>query len=274
MNILGLTVSGLVALILFLIGLVGLFGRKGLGQSVRGMLGMIPIGNPKLWAAILLIVGIAAGGAAFGWSYVSSGLSGVTTATGLGATEGLSVQDAAVSCRFVSAPTSATAPGVTARADTSDLTNYYADVIYTNGTNSINGTILCKSDRADIRQGVKSTCYAKADAFRSQTSTTDSNTYYILATSTTPSVVPGMTWQQTAYLADSGGTATAATTSSQKESIDLVFAQDETEQYLGFYLTLPGSTVFGYLNNQTSSQVHIICDDEEVSTVTVVKVSS
>lgn len=263
--------------ILLVLGVVGLVFKN----QFSNMLGKVgsPFGlKVNTTLIILSVVAIALGGFTTISSFASNGFHLGTASL----SESSNVADAGVAtsaditCRYVSAPQE-TAPltqNITFRSDPKDLTNYYADVKFDNGASSINGTLFCESARPNIRQGVKSTCYVKSDTFRSETSTTDSNVYDILASSTVASVVPGKTWQETAYIADSGTTNTGATTSSALEKTDLVFAQDETQQYIGFYVTLPGTTVFGYLNNQTAQGVHIICNGKEVGKLTVTKTTS
>jgi len=176
-----------------------------------------------------------------------------------------------ISCSFASAPTEVdTTTNITFRADPNDVNHYYADVKYDSGAASINGTLYCQDSRDDLSKGVKHDCFIKADSFRNEVSTTDSNTYYILATSASASKVSGFPWAQTAYLNDGS----VATTSSPKERVDLVFAQDESQEDLGYYLTLPGTTVFGYLNNQTSNDVSFICDGKEVGVLTITKTTA
>jgi hypothetical protein len=270
LSILGFTIGGVFALILVLIGVIGVFGKKGMGQTVRSFFSIIP-GNPKLYSAIILVIGLAGGGLAFGWGYVQSFTGG--TASIIGSEEPAVIQDVALSC-IMTAPTSAGGAysgNFSFRADTGDLTHYYVDVI--NGTGagagSINGTLTCKSARANIRDGVQSICHVESDSFKSLTSTTDSNTYYILATSTTTSKVPGYSWAQTAYLNNGA----VATTSSDQEKTELVFVQDDVSQPLGYYLTLPGDTVFNYLTKSTSKDARIICDGKQVGRLTITKMS-
>jgi hypothetical protein len=230
-----------------------------------------PIG-PIAFIALGIIFG-GIGGVMMGFSSIGNTISGQTAS--VVSDRQLPAVQGSLSCEF-STVTGINVSGgaITTRADQTNIQRYYADVPSNAGADSINGTLLCKSTRPNIRDGVYSDCYIKAGSFRNEVSTTDSNTYYILATSAAPSKVPGFPWQQTAYIADSGTTNTPATTSSAKERTDLIFAQDETLQYLGFHLTLPGATTFGYLNNQTSIPVEIVCDGATQGTLVVTKVAA
>ena len=166
--------------------------------------------------------------------------------------------------------------GVSFTADPNDLSHYNVYVIHNNGTNSINGTLSCVR-QGDIELSARSTCYVKAESFKSETSTSDANVYYILATTSKKSEVAGFPWAQTAYLKDGA----IATTSSDQEKTDLVFtggASAEAQEDLGYYITFVGQTAFNYLNNQTSNDVNIFCDvngvDKKVATLTITKVSA
>ena len=255
--------------IFLVLGVLALFLKP-----VKESFGVIPFGNPKLWTVIFIVAGLALGGVgvvagAFSGGVSTASLTGPTATTGTIATS-------LVSCQM-NAPTvvGGVANGnVTFRSDPNTLKHYYADVPFADGAISLNGTMFCTSDRADISKGESYDCYAKADSFRSQTSTTDSNTYYIVATSTAASQVAGVPWQQTIYLADSGNSNTAATTSSPAERTSLTFAQDEKTQYLGYYATLPGATVFGYLNNQTSENINFLCNNNQVGQLTITKTTA
>lgn len=272
-SFLGMAISGLVAFIFLLVGVIGLVGKKSLGGSVRSVLGMIPIGNPKLWAAILLIFGFAFGGLTYGLSAGQSLFSGVGlgTASGLTGSDVKGVSAATVDCTFsgVSATTAAGVANISIRSDPNNLKVKYADVKESGGSYSIAGNLSCNRITNDIRQGQQVGCQIVGDTFRSETSTTDSNTYYIVATSTSASKIKGLSWAQTAYLQDNAG----ASTTSDQEITKLTFAQDEVNQKLGFLFTLPGNTPFGYLNNQSSNNVVISCGDQTVGTIVVTKVA-
>jgi len=266
-TILGISTAVLAVIGLF-VGLIGLFGKGSLGQTVRGFLQAIPVGNAKLWSIIIIIAGLAGGALGTTMAYVG----GLGSSASLGGSDKSSNVVSAMSCELVT-PTE-TVPltqNITFRADPTDKKHYYADVKHDNGASSINGTLFCKDNRQDISKGAVHDVYVKSGAFKNEVSTTDSNTYYILATSASASKVPGFSWQQTAYISDSGSSNTGATTSSPSERSDIVFAQDETTQYVGYYLTLPGATAFGYLNNKSSVDVKFVADGNTVATLTITK---
>lgn len=268
-SILGLAISGLIAFILLLVGFIGLVGKGSLGSSVRGVLGIIPIGSPKLWAVVIVAIGLMAGGI----GYATSQFASIQTAGGLtgsasddGASSGAVMLD---NCQFSTYGVTPVQGGSTAfRTDPNDQKHLYLDVSGGNNSLSLNGTIVCNRVTDNIRNGQSTTCEIVADSFRNERSTTDSNTYYVLATSASKSAISGMPWQQTAYL-QSGA---LATTASNREKTSLVFAQDTVQQTLGFYATLPGETVMQYRNNQTANDLHIKCGNQEVGKVTLVKI--
>jgi hypothetical protein len=253
------------AAILLIVGVLGLFSKR-----VRAIFGMIPFGNPKLWTVIVAVVGLMLGGIA--------GISGIVSSAGVSTASltGNSVSGAqlpVLEAQMNTPTVAALGGGVTFRSDPNSVDHQYADVLYTNGTASINGTIKLTRQSSDITPDLSYTCYAKADSFRSQTSTTDSNTYYIVATSATKSLVSGVPWQQTIYLADKGTTNSAAATTDAKEQTSFDLAQGKSSGYLGYYVTLPGATVFGYLDNQTSNDVRFYCGNQQVGDLTITKVA-
>lgn len=274
-SFLGIAISGLIAFIFLLVGLIGLVGKKGVGNSVRGYLGMIPIGNPKLWAALFIVFGIVFGGIGYATTGFSSLVSKTGTASLVGDNSNNLVSAADIDCtyNFLNSSTLGGNSNITFRTDPNNLKLRYADVKESGGAYSINGVLSCDRKTDNIREGQQVTCEIKGQSFRSETSTTDSNTYYITATSTSASKISGYPWAQTAYLADSGTGAAPATSSSDQEVTKLVFAQDEVNQKIGFLFTLPGNTPWSYLNNQSSRNVDIDCGGKTVGTVVVTKVS-
>lgn len=261
-----------IAFTLLALGVVGL-----LSKTVRRTLfGWVSIGNPQLWSILFIGAGLVFGGLAYGSGLLAS--SSITTAAGIDndMDEG-EISAGAVNigdCEFLQATEVAPAStNITLRADTSKLNHYYVDVKEDSGAGSVNATLSCPRITDNIRLGQSSVCYAKADSFRSETSTTDSNTYYIVATSSSASKIAGFPWSQTIYL-KSGA---VATTSDVKEKTELIWAQDAARQTLGVYATLPGATAFGYMNNQTSKDINIYCEsqgsDKIVGTLTVTKVA-
>jgi hypothetical protein len=264
-------ITGLWALIFLLAGFIAVFFRGGLGSSIRSVFGIIPIGNPKLWGVIFIVLGLMFGGLAYGWNQISGLTAGIGTATTIGTTPTTSQL---TNCRFqyASASKDAGVAGAVATVDTSDLSHYYYYTKATNGSVSLNGTISC--DRTgDIDKAYATNCWIVSDSFRSESSTTDSNTYYTIATSSTKSKVPGFPWAQTAYL-QSGA---VATTASDQEVTQIVFTGGSgaiATQQLGYYFTLPGQTAFNYLNNQTSKDVNIYCDgNQKVGRITIQKIA-
>ena len=91
-----------------------------------------------------------------------------------------------------------------------------------------------------------------------------------MAVSTTKSKVPELVYSQTAYINDGA----VATTSSDKEKTKLVFAQDEAQEDLGFYLTLITEANSANINNQTAHDVEIICNGQQVGRLTVTKTTA
>ena len=269
-------IYGIPAFIILLIGVFALIGKGTLGGLSKGILGAIPIGNIKLWSVIFIALGLVGGafaGAGMTYDYVVGAIGGSTASFSSDATN----QDAQLSCVIskVSATTAVGITNVTAVGNTNDLNHYYVTVSNATGAGSysINGTLDCDSGRADIRQGAVSNCYIKSDSFKSYTSTTDSNTYYIIAQTTGVSEVQGMSWKQTAYLKDSGTTNVEADTADSQETIKLVFAQDEAQQYLGFNFALPGDTVLNYLTDSQDAtvDVEIVCDGVTQGILTIDK---
>lgn len=273
-TILGLS-AGLVGFIILLIGVLSMF-KGSLGQTAKGILSAIPLGNVKLWGIIFIIGGLVLGGLPWG-------ISGVQSLWHSGASASL-VQDEQVSptvgqavlqnCEItaITATTAAATGNITFRSDPNDNAHYYIDLKNSTtsaGGASINGTILCSRETNNIRDGQYVNCYVKSSTFKNADSTTDSNTYYTLATSNAKSFVPGFPWRQTAYLNDGA----IATTSSSVEQTKYTFAQDTTSRTLGFYFTLASSTNLGYLTDQSSVDVDIYCGNDKTAYFTVTKLT-
>jgi hypothetical protein len=273
----GYTIGGVVALVAAIIFAIAAFGKGGIANSIKGVLGMIPVGSPKLWAIIgFIFFGLVAGGLSYGWAAVSgSSLFGTASIVD----QQTSVPATTLSnCYFATYSMSAGAAhgNTTFSVDTANRAHLYVAVKNTSDapSASINGTLKC-SRSGDIDKAAQVTCIVKSHSFKSLTSTTDSNTYYILATSTQASVVPGYTWAQTAYLNDGS----IATTSSNQEQSTIVFpgaGSAAADRSIGFYLTLPGATVFNYLTtaNSATVDVDIQCNGVNVGTLTVSKVAA
>lgn len=275
MNILGFSIAGLLALVLLVVGLamvtkwklfgIGVMLRSAVGKKIAVILG------------IALIV-ISVGGAITyvkGFNLGSGNLLGTAS---LGEDELPSTSAiTSLACVFAVPTEHQPLDNLSFRADPSNLAHYYVDAKYdVDGDSSFNGTLSCKRE-GDIEKAGKAVCYAMADSFRSETSTSDSNTYYIVDTSASASKVTGFPWAQVIYLNDGA----IATTSSDREKTDLVFtggSSAESQEDLGYYITLPGNTIFGYLNNQTSNDINIYCNwgagDQEVAKFTITKTTA
>lgn len=252
------------AAIFLILGALALFVKGSIGNTLRGVL-VLPPFKAKTWAIIILGVGLIFGGVA-GIQGIWSNY--VTPTTGGFITDEKPVLSGVVDmqCRVQSIGAATANTLIATRSDTGDVKHYYIDVPERNMTASFQVNLSC--DRGgDISKGAVASCYVKADSFRSDTSTTDSNTYYIVATSTTKSRVEGMPWEQTVYLEDNAG----STTSSTKEKVQFAFAQDEANQKLSVLATLPGATVGGQLLNQTSKDLKIYCDGAEQGRITITK---
>src|SRR3989338_5249741 len=162
MELLGITIGVGVALALFLIGLIGLFGKGVLGGYAKGILSIIPVGNYKLWAILFIVLGLAAGGATYGWNTVKGATSGVTTASGVNTLQG----QTAMSILQIKECTLATIGqdgtdmgGVSFRNDQSDIHHEYVDVDDTNQSAVINGTLTCVRDNTlDLSKGGSVKC--------------------------------------------------------------------------------------------------------------------
>lgn len=282
LEILGITIAGLGAFVLIIVGLllftkINLFG---IGPAVRS-LGSFLGGLRMVVGIALVLIGFMAGGVAYATSGLTNLGQGVSTGSIIGQDSQPDVTAAAheVTCKWtkingVEATINSTAASFT--LDSNDNTHYnaYLKNFTSVGGNAINGTLSCTSSRKNIKDGAASTCHVESSSYKSYTSTTDSNTYYILETSTTKSLVPGYPWQQVAYLKDSGTGTSEATTTDDQEKTTLVFAQDEVQQYLGLRFDLVGDTQFNYLRANTDPQeVRVICDGKKVAYVTIVKQS-
>lgn len=267
--------GGLIGLLIGILAVMALVGKGSLGKSVRGFLGMIPFGSPKLWAAILIVLVVIGGGFGYGWTYIkglSAGTLGTATLTGATTTAAGYTPD--ITCEIAQKSVTPTGYGsnVTFRADPTNLQHYYVDVKEVGGPANLNGTLTCKRSAADIDKAGAINCYVKGDSFRSETSTTDSNVYYILATSASASKVPGMLWSQTAYLNNGG----VATTASDKEQTTLTYAggaSASASQTLGYYFTLPGTAIYDYVANQTSHDITLYCGGQPKFRWTISKVA-
>ena len=261
MNILGITIGGLVAFLFLLIGIWAFIWRKQ-SKMFLGKYAMI-------FAIALIVVGIIAGG----FTYAKSLPSKLKTG-GLEIVEEEPESITPISslvCIWNANPVNATA-NVSFRTDPNDLSHLYADVGTVSGAATFSGNMSC--DRSgDVEKAGSSVCYADAESFRNEVTTTDSNTYYIVDTSSKASKVSGHAWAQKIYLKD-GST---AGTGDDQEKTQMVFSGGSSAQVnekLGLYVALPGTTVWGYLNNQTSRDVAFYCGGEKVGRITITKLAS
>ena len=114
----------------------------------------------------------------------------------------------------------------------------------------INGTFQCYR-KGDLGEDGGATIVARAEGFRSETSTTDTGTYEILATSTTPSKTWEGEYTQSIHLADGA----YASTSSGKERADLTFGEAEKVVSLGFWPVLDTTAWQTHMTNSTTKSV-------------------
>jgi hypothetical protein len=197
-----------------------------------------------------------------------------------------SSQPLTLSC-YLGTPTGATASMNAAAntsfvADPNDRTHY--TITLNNATNdgsgSINGTVTCNVNNPSQFAGAVN-CAVFSGSFKNAGSTSDQNLYYILATSSTKSLVSGMNYQQTAYLKDGS----VATTSDNQEVIPLAIANGKStptvQKIVGYYLTLTTAAQLNYITNQNSVDSYIKCDtrgsgayDTTIARLTFTKVSS
>src|SRR3990167_3479955 len=122
MNILGITITGVVAFSLILIALFGLLSRGALGSTIRGMFGRYS----KLILAVILVVGLASGGIAYGQtlfcSFSTASIAGAT------ATQSSAAGVQGLNCEWAGTQVDNAISGDGApRADPNDLKHYYMD---------------------------------------------------------------------------------------------------------------------------------------------------
>lgn len=240
--------------------------------KVRGFLKAVPLVSklPYVIVAIaLFLVGFSAGG--IGW--YQSTLQGATASITGNAAAGAAVASAAVisDSYWSAAPTGSAAATsenaslVTKSLDVNDDSHYTLFLINATNMGAAIYTANITLQREDVSKAQAITCYAKADTFRSETSTTDTNVYYIVETSTAKSQVEGVPWQQTIYLANG----VAAGTGSNKEKVSVTFAEGTAQTILGVYVKLPGDTSFNYLTgSQATPSIRVYCGGQQVGVLT------
>ncbi len=272
MEVFGLAITGVLSVLLFLLGLFALIGKGTLGTLAKSLLSVTGKFLPVV--AIALIV-ISIGGAATtaqGW--ISSAGS-TASLNNIEAEDQPAIVKTNLACRFDTAPTEGT-PGtqnITFRADDSALNNYYVDVKYESGGHVVNGSLYCEDDGV-VNVERAHTCYAKSDVYRDQLAS-DSTDYYWVATTNSVSIVPGLPWKQLIDLADKGTTNSPAVASDPDERTPFVFGDGEKYNYLGFNLTLFDTQAeFDQLKNQSSGKVRFICDDVEAASLTIVRATA
>lgn len=275
MEILGIAITGLLAFVLAFVAILKVtkLNLFGLGPAVRSM---VPGKFGVILAILILFVAI---GPAI--SFVKDKAAGLGTGSIIGEEQPNTLPGiTGLTCVFNSAPSGVTgtyltdtaASGLYTDDDPNDLSHYTVYVLHNNGTRTINGTVSC-TRTGDINSAASAKCWAVADTFRSQTSTTDSNTYTWVLTNAVKSKISGVPWQQDIHLNDGS----AGSASTDAEETYLAFnggSSAEQQEDLGYFFTLPGATPWSYLNNQSAGDVKIYCDGAQVARITVQKVSA
>lgn len=261
--------------IMLIVGVLGLVFRNKLAVSIAKI---NPVFPAKTTLMIVGIVGIIAGG--IGW--ITSTTSGLTDSLGTASitqVEAVPLHGTDITCIHTTRSLSSSEGNLNAsfQDDPADRSHYSVSIkndtggtpeIYDDG---INGTLTCSRPASHVGEDGAIGCWVVGEEFRSEISTTDSNTYNVLATSTTKSLIPGVNWATTSYLSDNA----VATTASSQEKTILTFAEAEGEEVLGYYLTLAGGTDLERINEQTSLDMKIMCDEDnpvEVFTITFTKI--
>jgi len=265
-EILGIS-TALIGAILLIVGILALLLKGSIGSFARSTIGWLPV-NPKTAAVLVIVVGILLGGIGTVMSWAPSISTASITGQDADSVPGVS----SLSCSLTSISKVNAGENVTLRADPTNLNKYYVDVKYDSPAAVINGTLNCDRGVANTENAEAFACVVKSQTFRSETSTTDSNTYYILETSASASKVPGYPYAQTAHLNDGS----VASTSSKREKTNLQFTggdSAQSQETLGFYFKLPG-TPFTYLNNQSSRDVVIDCGGNQVFDLVITKTSA
>lgn len=270
----------IIGAVLLTLGVIALASKKGqIGNGIRSVLGMIPIGGPKLWAVILIIAGLMIG-ALGGYGMIWQSVKGAQIGSATFADQDIPQTTQKVTCQFSvingTGAASNAAANVTYTADKSDPSHYY--VYLNNGTNmgsaSIQGTLLCTRD-GNVEVAYSDTCHFKAGTYTNSDSATDSNLYYMVNLASGASLVSGIPagFKQVAYLNDGA----IATTSSNQEEASIVWtggSSAQKQETIGFLFTLPSSTNVGYAEDKLSIENVIVCDNAgTIATVTVQKIS-
>jgi len=264
--------------IVLIIAVLGLVFRNKLATAIAKINPLLPA---KQTLMVIGVVGILAGG--IGWIVstaqdLAGGLTG-GTASIIGQRT-TAVQKSSLSCRFVDSvageteASTANSTDATYSEDSYDEAHYTAYLENRTDTSMATGVILanltCDRDgNYDMEEAFD--CWVESDSFRSDVSTSDTNTYYIIETTNKDSYVDGFPHRQTAQINDNAG----ATSSSSTERKMIVFADGDAEQKIGIRFTLPGATVFNYLASDklggTTPSVRIFCDGQQKGYITIVK---
>lgn len=260
------------AVTMTLLGVTGLIFRNKLSNMVA------QVGSPlglkvKTTLMILAIIGIVAGG----------GSAIVGYATGVMGTASIlpQAQQATdmsnLDCRIatvagMTASTTGNSTDASYSADTVDETHYtaYLRNVTAMGSGTITANLSCERDgNFDKEEAFE--CWIEGDSFKSDVSTSDMNSYFIIATSNQQSYVEGFPYRQTAYINDNA----QATSSTSQERKMIVFSDGDAEQTISTLITLPGDTALNYLKSDTEGgatpSFRVKCNGEQVGYVTIVK---
>lgn len=243
-------ISAGIGAVLLAIGILAFIFPK-----VKGVIKILPVFNWQIWAVLFIGVGLLTGGIGVYQGYLGTAMA----VTGVAVSEVPPVsEDIGISHCVYSAGTSFTG-NITVRQDTTANNVVYLDVDASewdtgnhNTAGDINVNFTCYREGATSEDGA-SLMIVKGEEFRSETSTSDTNTYNVLETSTRQSqIISGQGYTQTIYLADNE----QASTSSTKEFEYLTFGEGEKALTLSLYGEID-ETNFGYLNDYTMKDVTV-----------------
>jgi len=256
-------ITGIVAGMFLLVGILAFFSAK-----VRSVISMVPFFKPKMWAIILIGVGLMFGGFAY-WQTTVSNVSGnIGTAT-IGAGSVAGVTSTVLDKCVYTTSTDDENSNITLRADPNSNNVVYLDadedIVGADGqtTGDISLNFTC-TRAGNIQEDGAVHLVVKGDQFRSETDTTSSNVYNILSTTATPSSVWSGDYKQTVYMKESA----AATTSSDQEEVYLTFSEGEKSLSVGIFGEVDG-TSFGALNNYTTKNVYIYERNDDTGSETL-----
>jgi hypothetical protein len=226
------------------------------------------IGGPMVLAIILLVVGLMSGGLAY-----TQGLLGTASISAPGSTAAQVSALGLASCDFNSG--TGLAGNQTVRSDPNSNNRVFLDIAHDGSSDDkydVNVTFDCIRE-GDVNQAGAVEIVAKGSEFRSETSTTDSALYNILATTSNPSSKWSGKFRQNVYLRSGG----VASTSDTQEFVYLTFQEGEKIKTLGIFGTVD-STSFANLNNYTSKDITLYQrvggSDSAVGYITINKIPS